>query len=100
MKVKTATGLDGISSWLLKSCANQLCRIVEYIFNLSLKLVKVSLLWKTSCVAPVPEIPHPKDFNCYRPVALTSITTLLKDGNTHIHLKKKKVYLTQPKINV
>ena len=55
-KVKKATGPDGISSRLLKSCADQLCRIVEYIFNLSLKLGKVPLLWKTSCMVPEPKI--------------------------------------------
>ena len=60
MKVKKATGPDGISSRLLKSCADQLCRIVEYIFNMSLKLGKVPLLWKTSCVVPVPKTPHPQ----------------------------------------
>ena len=34
MKVKKATGPDEISSRLLKSCTDQLCRIVEYIFNI------------------------------------------------------------------
>ena len=53
-----------------------MCRLpgqdCEYIFNISLKLGKVPLLWKTPCVVPVPKITHPKDFNSYRPVALTS----------------------------
>ena len=39
---------------------------------MSLKLGKVPMLWKASCVVPVPKIPHPIDFNSYRPVALTS----------------------------
>ena len=56
-------GPEGISPRLLKSCADQLCRVVEYIFNISLKLAKVPMLWKTSCVVPVLKIPHPKDFN-------------------------------------
>ena len=43
-----------------------------HIFNLSLRLGKVPELWKTSCLVPVPKTPHPKDFNSYRPVALTS----------------------------
>ena len=30
------------------------------------------MLWKTSCMVPEPTIPHPKDFNSYRPAALTS----------------------------
>ena len=55
MKVKKAMGPDGISSRLPKSCADQLCRNVEYIFNMSLKVGKVPLLWKT-CVAYQPGI--------------------------------------------
>ena len=72
LKVKKATGPDGITSRLLKSCSRQLCRIVEHIFNLSLRLHKVPQLWKTSCVVPVPKSSRPSDFNHYRPVALTS----------------------------
>ena len=43
-----------------------------HIFNLSLSLVRVPVLWKTSCVVPVPKTAHPKEPNHYRPVALTS----------------------------
>nr|XP_057907087.1 uncharacterized protein LOC131104187 [Doryrhamphus excisus] len=71
-KARKAAGPDGISSRLLKSCADELCGIVEHIFNLSLKLGRVPQLWKTSCVVPVPKTPHPKDLSSYRPVALTS----------------------------
>ena len=48
------------------------CRIVESIFNLSLNLGKVPLLWKTTCMVPVTKIPHPQDFNSYRPVSWSS----------------------------
>ncbi|XP_073727635.1 uncharacterized protein [Misgurnus anguillicaudatus] len=71
-KVKKATGPDGISSRLLNTCADQLCGILLYIFELSLKLGKVPQLWKTSCVVPVPKTSRPKDLGDYRPVALTS----------------------------
>ncbi|KAI4878183.1 hypothetical protein NFI96_009370 [Prochilodus magdalenae] len=72
IKAKKAAGPDGISARLLKSCADQLCRVVEHMFNMSLKLGRVPQLWKTSCVVPVPKTQHPKDLNSYRPVALTS----------------------------
>ncbi|KAI3371820.1 hypothetical protein L3Q82_024372 [Scortum barcoo] len=48
-KNRKAAGPDGISSRLLKSCADQLCGIFGYTFNLSLKLGRVPQLWKTSC---------------------------------------------------
>lgn len=72
MKSRKATGPDGINSRLLKSCADQLSGIVQHMFNLSLKLGTVPRLWKTSCLVPVPKIPHPKEPNNYRPVVLTS----------------------------
>ena len=65
LKVKKATGPDGISSGLLKSCASQLCRIVEHLFNKSLRLQRVPQLWKTSCVVPVPKSSRPSDLNHY-----------------------------------
>ena len=41
-------------------------------FNLSRSLEKYPVLWKTSCVVPVPKTPRPKEPNHFRPVALTS----------------------------
>ena len=46
--------------------------VVLHIFNLRLSLERVPVLWKTSCVVPVPKTTHPKEPNHYRPVALTS----------------------------
>jgi len=71
VKAKKAVGPDGISSRLLKSCADQLCGTMRIIFNM-LMLGKVLHLWKTSCVVPVPKTPHSKDLSSYRPVAITS----------------------------
>ncbi|TWW56168.1 hypothetical protein D4764_08G0001550 [Takifugu flavidus] len=71
-KTRKATGPDGINSRLLKNCADQLCGILLHIFNLSLSLERVPLLWKTSCVVPVPKTAHAREPNHFRPVALTS----------------------------
>ncbi|KAI3351397.1 hypothetical protein L3Q82_020212, partial [Scortum barcoo] len=72
IKARKAKGPDGISSRLLRDCADQLCQVVCYIFNLSLSLERVPVLWKTSCVVPVPKTSRPKEPNHFRPVALTS----------------------------
>ncbi|CAI5677697.1 unnamed protein product [Oreochromis niloticus] len=72
IKAKKAAGPDGISSRVVRSCADQLCGVMEHLFNLSLRLGRVPQLWKTSCVVPVPKTSRPKDLNSYRPVALTS----------------------------
>ncbi|CAM4584620.1 unnamed protein product [Leuciscus chuanchicus] len=86
IKARKAAGPDGISSRLLKTCADQLCGILLYIFDLSLKLGKVPQIWKTSCVVPVPKTSRPKDFGDYRPVALTShlMKTLERLVLTHL----------------
>ena len=72
VRVRKAAGPDGISSRLLRDCADQLCEVVRHIFNLSLSLERVPSLWKTSCLVPVPKTTHPREPNHYRPVALTS----------------------------
>ncbi|KAI5100278.1 hypothetical protein C0J45_9264 [Silurus meridionalis] len=95
IKVRKAAGPDGISSRLLKTCADQLCGML-YKFDQSLELGKVPQLWKTSCVVPVPKTSNPKDFGHYRPVALTShlMKTLERLVLTHLqplailHLEK------------
>ncbi|KAK7922573.1 hypothetical protein WMY93_009475 [Mugilogobius chulae] len=72
IKTRKAAGPDCISPRLLKSCADELCGVMEHVFNMSLKLRVVPQLWKTSCVVPVPKTPHAKDPSSFRPVALTS----------------------------
>uniref|UniRef100_A0A3P9LKD5 Reverse transcriptase domain-containing protein n=1 Tax=Oryzias latipes TaxID=8090 RepID=A0A3P9LKD5_ORYLA len=71
-KARKASGPDGISPRLLRTCADELCSVMLYMFSLSLKLGKVPQLWKTSCVVPVPKTSRPTDFKDYRPVALIS----------------------------
>uniref|UniRef100_A0A3Q1F587 Heat shock protein 9 n=1 Tax=Acanthochromis polyacanthus TaxID=80966 RepID=A0A3Q1F587_9TELE len=67
-----AASPDGVCSRLLKDCAAQLCQPLHRIFNLSLQLGWVPVLWKTSCIVPVPKIKCPAELNDYRPIALTS----------------------------
>lgn len=72
IKARKAPGPDGICPRMLKDCADQLSEVILYIFNLSLSLERVPVLWKTSCVVPVPKTAHPREPNHFRPVALTS----------------------------
>ncbi|KAF7654395.1 hypothetical protein LDENG_00070260, partial [Lucifuga dentata] len=67
-----AAGSDGISPWVLKACTDQLCEILQHLFNLSLSQRKVPVLWKTSRFVLVPKKSHPSTLNGYRPVGLTS----------------------------
>lgn len=67
-----ASGPDNISPRVLRMCAGQLAGVFQYLFNLSLRLMVVPNLWKTSCIVPVPKKGRPSELNDYRPVALTS----------------------------
>ena len=66
-----AKGPDGVGPRVLKLCANQLCGIFSFLFNLSLSNCIIPNLWKTSCIIPVPKKPNVKVMNDYRPIALT-----------------------------
>ncbi|KAI3354522.1 hypothetical protein L3Q82_019033, partial [Scortum barcoo] len=58
---------------ILKTCASQLSPVLGHLYNLSLSQEKVPMLWKTSCLVPVPKKSRPSDpVADYRPVALTS----------------------------
>ena len=69
---RKAAGPDGISPRILKTCASQLSPVLGHLYNLSLSQEKVLLLWKTTCLVPVPKKSRPSDPADYRPVALTS----------------------------
>ncbi|XP_030262148.1 uncharacterized protein LOC115574632 isoform X3 [Sparus aurata] len=58
-----------------------------YLYDMSLKLGNVPMLWKTSCVVPVPKTPQPKDFNSYRTVALTSQLMKTLEWLVLVHLR-------------
>nr|XP_046269413.1 interferon-inducible GTPase 5-like [Scatophagus argus] len=67
-----SAGPDGLSPKFLKGCAAQLCDAFQHIFQLSLSIMVVPALWKTTCLVPVPKTSHPNSHSDYIPVALTS----------------------------
>ncbi|KAL6463079.1 hypothetical protein MHYP_G00274700 [Metynnis hypsauchen] len=62
-----AAGPDGVHPRVLKACASQLCGVLQHVFNMSLQ--RVPMMWKTSCIVPVPKTPRPSDAKDYRPFA-------------------------------
>ena len=55
-----------------RACAEQLCGSLHRVFDISLSLQRVPVIWKTSCLIPVPKMPQPSCLLDYQPVALTS----------------------------
>ena len=70
---RKACGPDGITPKLLKMCANELCFIYTYIFNLSLTFSEIPSIWKHSEIIPIPKKDKIIELNDLRPVALTSV---------------------------
>ncbi|KAI3353725.1 hypothetical protein L3Q82_004838 [Scortum barcoo] len=72
IKARKATGPDGISSRLLRDCADQLCQ--DGLLHLQPEPESgksLPVLWKTSCVDSSPQnFTRPKEPNHFRPVAL------------------------------
>ena len=64
---------------MLRTCAAKLGEPLKYIFYLSKNAKNTPkntkntpILWKTSCLIPVPKKPHPSELNDLRTVVLTS----------------------------
>ena len=84
---RKAAGPDRISPRVLKACAGQLCGVLQHLFNLSLHLQRVPVLWKTSCLVPVPKKGRPVALNDYRPIALTSHIMKVMERLVLAHLR-------------
>ncbi|TWW71139.1 hypothetical protein D4764_17G0006220 [Takifugu flavidus] len=84
---RKAAGPDGISPRVLKNCSRQLCGILQDLFNQSLHLQRIPVLWKTSCLVPVPKKTHPVAPSDYRPIALTSHIMKVMERLVLTHLR-------------
>ena len=73
IKARKATGPDGISGKLIKSCRKSLLNIIHVIFELSLSTSTYPSIWKVGEIVPVSKKPLPKCDNDLRPVTLTAI---------------------------
>ena len=68
-----ATGPDGVSGRILRSCADQLAGASTDIFTLSLQQAAVPTCLKTTTIVPIPKESAITCLNDYRPVALTPV---------------------------
>ena len=54
-------------------CADQLCSVLHSLFSLSLSSAKIPVMWKTSCLVPIPKKAKVSNsLSNLRPIALTS----------------------------
>ena len=69
---RKSPGPDNISPLLLKSCHNELSGVYQHLFQLSISS-GIPRIWKTAVIVPVPKKTTAKEYNDYRPIALTSV---------------------------
>ena len=67
-----AAGPEIVSPWVFRACTEQLCGVLHHVFNMSLSLQRVPVIWKMSCLVAVPKMPQPSGLSDYQPEALTS----------------------------
>ena len=69
---RKSPGPDNISPLLLKSCHNELSGVYQHLFQLSISS-GIPCIWKTAVIVPVPKKTTAKEYNDYRPIALTFV---------------------------
>ena len=88
VNVRKSSGPDGVCGRVLKYCAKELCGIFRFIFQASIDLCKVPLIWKTSTVIPVP--------NDFRSIALTSLAMKCLEKIVKTEIRKETEHLLDP----
>ena len=69
---RKSPGPDNISPLLLKSCHNELSGVYQHLFQLSISS-GIPPIWNTAVIVPVPKKTTAKEYNHYRPIALTYV---------------------------
>ena len=85
-KAKTASGLDGISSAMLRGTAESMYPILTALFNCSLRQGVVPSDWKISNVIPIPKSGDPSLATNYRPISLLSLVSKVLEHLVHSKL--------------
>ena len=84
MKVKTASGPDGLSSHMLQNTASTIYSSLTDLFNKSLSTGVVPLRWKLSNITPVFKGQgNPSSVSNYRPISLLSLPSKVLERIIH-----------------
>ena len=69
-KLHSASGPDGISTWMLRTFADSGSPSIASLFNLSINCGKLPAKWKLSYIVPIPKESSRQDVRFYRPISL------------------------------
>ena len=98
LKLKNATGIDGLPARLFKDSAVVIADRVTHLVNLSIKSGKVPSEWKQAKVVPLFKSGNKDDLDNYRPISILPIlSTILEKAVFHkLHTYRSKNSLLSP----
>ena len=82
-KLHSASGPDGISSWMLKTFAVEIAPFLTSLFNLSIRTGQLPAEWKSSNIVPIPKDSTPQDVQSFHPISLLPIISKILEKNLH-----------------
>ena len=95
-----ATGLDVISSRLLKYCALALYIPIHHVFKLSINSQSIPSHWKVHCIVPVLKSGDKSSVRNYQPISLLSIISMTLERIAFDHVSTHIFVLFFLKINL
>ena len=98
LKVKKATGLDGIPARFLKDSATVIAPTVTFLVNLSLSTGSVPDEWKKARVVPLYKSGGRKNMDNYRPISILPVLSKILEKAVNFQLQQylKKFDLLSP----
>ena len=95
INVSKSSGIDFLSSKLLKDSFQVLADKLTYLYNLSVAQGIFPTQWKKAFVIPIPKIGNPKKVENYRPISLLPLPGKLLEKLVHTQLS---LYLEEEEI--
>ena len=88
LKVKKATGLDGISAWFLKDGASVIAPTVTFLVNLSLSTGIVPCDWKMARVVSLYKSGGHESMDNYRPTSILPVMSKFMEKAVNVQLQR------------
>ena len=88
LKNKKSVGVDDISTFILKTCANELIGSITYLINKSILDGKVPALWKIAKIIPLHKKGDKSNPDNYRPISLLPCISKILEKIIQIQLTK------------
>ena len=86
INVSKSSGIDNISSFVIKEAFGFLVREVTYMFNQSIRTSKFPDAWKQALVVPIPKVGNLNNVKNFRPISLLPLPGKILEKIVHQQL--------------